>query len=77
MNGPKSEPVLLARKQAVAYLRAKGCAISSSQLEKMAANENEGRGPPFLIYQNINRRNYRYDQRDLDAWAAKKIRRVE
>lgn len=68
---------LLTRKQAAAYLENKGCAASFHALKKMAANENEGRGPPFIRYRNKKRNHIKYSKADLDTWAATKLKRVE
>jgi hypothetical protein len=68
---------LLGRKAAARYLQKKGCKTSPGTLASLAINDNEGKGPPFIRYR-LNRRNYvSYRLEDLDAWAAKKLRRVE
>lgn len=64
----------LPRKRAAAYLVSLGCACSENTLRSYAVNNNAGRGPPFFRYR---RRNLRYKRSDLDAWAAKQLRRVE
>ena len=68
---------LLSRKQAAHYLRKKGCATSATTLANLAANANQGKGPPFLVYRSKGRRFVSYKIVDLDAWAEKRIRRVE
>ncbi len=68
---------LLNRKQAAAYLCRLGCATSQGTLSNMAISGNSGGGPPFTIYRNKKRHRVTYRRRDLDEWAAKKMRRVE
>lgn len=68
---------LLSRKAAAIYLQKKGCKAGLGALAKMAANQNEGKGPPFTVYRNKRRRWVSYRRGDLDAWAEKKLRRVE
>ena len=68
---------LLSRKAAAHYLRKKGCATSATTLANLAANNNEGKGPPYLVYRSRGRRFVSYARADLDAWVEKRIRRVE
>jgi hypothetical protein len=81
MNQPNAaltpEDQWLTRKGAAHYLQTKGCETSRVTLERMAANNNQGGGPPFYVYRNKKRNHVRYLIKDLDAWAAKKVRRVE
>ena len=65
---------LLSRKAAAAYLQKKGCATSPNTLHKLAMNGNAGRGPPFTKYR---KQFIRYRRVDLDAWAARELKRVE
>ena len=68
---------LLNRKQAAAYLGSKGCRCSAITLAIMAMDGNAGRGPPMTVYRHKSRGYVSYRRSDLDAWAAKKLRRVE
>ena len=68
---------LLNRKQAAAYLRAKGCATGETTLARLAMHNNEGGGPSYIVYRRKKKNHIRYPIKDLDAWAAKQIRRVE
>ena len=68
---------LLTREQAAAYLQRLGCKTSPNTLAIMAMDNNAGGGPPHQIYKNKRKHFVRYKRTDLDAWAAKKIRRVE
>ena len=68
---------LLNRKQAAAYLQGKGCATGWVTLARLAQNNNEGRGPPFTVYRRKKKNHIRYLRSDLDAWAARQLRRVE
>ena len=54
-----------------------GCKTAENTLAIMAMGNNAGGGPPRLIYKNKRRRHVSYRRGDLDAWAAKKVRRVE
>lgn len=68
---------LLGRKAAATYLQRKGCRTSPGTLANLAANENAEQGPPFTRYRRKGRNYVSYRRADLDAWAAKKLRRVE
>ena len=64
----------LNRKRASEYLVGLGCACSVKTLENFAINDNADGGPPFTRYR---RSTVRYKRSDLDAWAAKQLRRIE
>lgn len=68
---------LLRRKQAAAYLQQMGCATTAETLANLAVNNNSGGGPPFIVFRNKRRNHVSYARKDLDDWAAKKLRRVE
>ena len=68
---------LLNRRQAAAYLASKGCRTSAITLAVMAMDGNAGRGPPMTVYRHKSRGYVSYRRSDLDAWAEKKLRRVE
>lgn len=61
------------RKEAAAYLTSLGCRISAATLEKYAANNNKGKGPPFIRYRW---RTVTYKRTDLDDWANREGVRV-
>lgn len=63
----------LTRKEAAAYLSSHGCFISTATLEKYAANNNAGNGPPFTSY---GWRRVSYARVDLDAWRLKRGKRI-
>jgi hypothetical protein len=71
---PSPEETWLSRRAAAIYLARIGCPISYRQLETMAANQNEGRGPRFA---RTGWRTVRYRQSDLDDWAKKRMKWVE
>lgn len=64
----------LTRKEAATYLARIGCPISAATLQKYAANNNAGSGPPFTRYRW---KLVRYKRTDLDAWAKKEGTRIE
>lgn len=64
----------LTRKAAAAYLAKLGCPVAPKTLENLAANDNAGRGPSFT---RAMTRIVRYRRADLDAWAARNMKRVE
>jgi hypothetical protein len=66
--------VYYSRKAAARYLESIGCPISPRTLAKMASNDNERRGPPYLRFRW---RNVRYAKSDLHTWAKKQVTRVE
>jgi hypothetical protein len=68
---------LLTRKQAAAYLQKKGCKMSHTTLAGLAINNNADGGPPYTVYRRFRRNYVSYKRADLDAWAEKKLRRVE
>lgn len=69
---PASE--FLSRKKAATFLEDLGCPISTRSLEKWAAHDNAGKGPPFT---RIRGRIVRYRRGDLEVWAKREMVRVE
>ena len=64
---------LLSRKEAAAYLETIGCPrISVRSLEKWAANNNAGKGPPFTKMRSV----IGYQREDLDQWAWREAKRI-
>lgn len=63
----------LTRKEAAGYLARIGCPISAATLQKYAANNNAGKGPPFVRYRW---RLVRYKRTDLDLWAKREGVRI-
>lgn len=74
MNSPAKATDWLSRKQAASFLATLGCAITPRTLEKMASNNNAGKGPPFTRFRW---KSVRYARIDLEAWAKKEATRVE
>lgn len=68
------EDTYLTRRAAAEYLKRIGCATTWRTLERLAVNNNAGRGPAFI---KTGARTIRYRQSDLDKWAAKRAVRVE
>ena len=64
----------LSRKEAAIYLTANGCPTSARTLEKLASNNNKGKGPS---YNRTSWRTVRYHRDDLDAWRKRETQRVE
>ena len=62
------------RKEAAAYLTGLGYKITAATLAKYAANNNQGKGPPFTRYRW---RLVSYKRAELETWAAKEGTRVE
>lgn len=62
------------RKGAAEYLTEKGSPVTPRTLEKMAANNNKGKGP---AYNRTRWKTVRYHIDDLDAWRARETTRVE
>jgi hypothetical protein len=63
----------LSRKEASAYLRGLGFPLAPATLAKMAANNNQGNGPPFTRFRwSI----VRYRAADLAAWVKNQSKRV-
>lgn len=58
----------LSRQEAAAFLTKMGCPIAVGTLAKLAANNNEGDGPPF---KRFRWKNVRYHVEALRAWARK------
>lgn len=73
---PKSKPDKdwMSRKEAANYLTRIGFPISARVLEKKAANNNAGKGPPF---DRLGWKRVRYAKADLDDWAKRETVRVE
>lgn len=63
----------LNRKQAAAYLRARGCVVSARTLALLAMHNNRKKGPPFM---RTLERNVAYAKPDLDAWAEQATVRI-
>lgn len=68
-----AEAEFLSRKEASRFLESLGCPITPRALEKMANNNNEGNGPPYLRFRW---RHVRYKRADLIAWSQKEMVRV-
>ena len=68
------ETDFLSRKEASAYLAKIGCPLSVQTLANLAANQNAGKGPPFL---RIRKKIVRYKKTSLDAWAYEHTTRVD
>lgn len=64
----------LSRKEAAVYLTEKGSPTTPRALEKMASNNNAGRGP---AYNRTRWKTVRYHRDDLDAWRERETKRVE
>lgn len=64
----------LSRKEAARYLSLIGPSVTPRTLEKLANNNNEGKGPAFTRF---GWRTVRYLRKDLDAWDRARRRRVE
>lgn len=63
----------LTRAEAAEYLTGIGVPIKERTLAKYAEDDNAGGGPPFT---RSGWRSIRYEKVDLDAWAAKKKRKI-
>lgn len=63
----------LSRKEASAYLKTLGFPLAPATLAKMAANGNQGNGPPFTRFRWST---VRYRMSDLAAWVEKQSERV-
>lgn len=74
LSRPQMPDEWLSRKEAARYLESIGCPVSARSLETRAANNNEGRGPPFT---RVGWKTVRYRKADLDAWAKREAVRVE
>lgn len=71
----QSAPTIwLTRKEAARYLTSIGCPITYRSLEQMSRKNNLGKGPAFY---RTGWHTVRYKKADLDAWAEKKMERVE
>lgn len=65
----------LTRKEAAKYLRGQGVKVAPKTLANLAANNNAGKGPSYII---TGWNSVLYHKADLDLWATKrKPRRVE
>ena len=72
LNG-KPVPEWLTRKEASKLLERLGSPVSPRTLEKMASNENAGKGPPFT---RSGWRIVRYKRDDVVAWQRTYARRI-
>lgn len=63
----------LTREQAADYLNSIGYPIKKRTLDKLAEDDNSGRGPPFT---RTGWRTVRYERSDLDIWASKRKQKV-
>lgn len=63
----------LCRKRAADFLADLGCPVSPRTLEKWAANNNRGGGPPFI---RVKSKIVRYLKDDLTSWASREVQRV-
>lgn len=70
---PPPDETWLTRRAAATYLTRIGCPVGHRTLEKMANNNNAGKGPP---YTRLGWKTVRYLQSDLDSWAKKRMVRV-
>ena len=64
----------LSRKEASTFLHRMGCPISVRTLEKLAMNNNAGKGPP---YTRFRWKSVRYAKADLIAWADKETVKIK
>ncbi len=71
---PPPEETWLSRRSAATYLTRIGCPVSARTLEKLASNNNAGRGPPFV---RAGWKAVRYQQSELDTWAKARMVRVD
>ena len=71
---PPPEETWLSRRSAAIYLTRIGCPTTARMLETFAVHNNKGRGPPFF---RTGWKAVRYLQSDLDAWAKKRVIRVD
>jgi hypothetical protein len=71
---PPPEETWLSRKAAAIYLTRLGCPVTHRTLGNLGNNNNAGGGPPFV---RSGWRSVRYLQSELDAWAKKRMRRIE
>lgn len=74
MPEPNKREDWLTRKRASGFLADIGCPVSPRTLEKWAANNNRGGGPPFT---RTKTKIIRYLKDDLRSWAAREVVRVE
>ena len=73
LRSQKPEKEWLSRKEAALYLDRIGCPMTARNLEKKAANNNAGKGPPFS---RVGWKAVRYKRIELDAWAVAQTVRV-
>ena len=64
----------LTRKEAADYLNKIGCCVSPRLLEKLAVNNNAGKGPAF---RRVRERIIRYRRGELDTWAYRHTKDVK
>jgi hypothetical protein len=69
----KDAPQWLNRKEAAAYLGSIGVPVSARTLEKLACNNNAGKGPPFS---RVRWKLVRYQIAHLEAWAKRQTVKV-
>ena len=74
MTLPPKSADWLSRKQAASFLATLGCPITPRTLEKLAGNNNAGKGPAFTRFRW---KSVRYARTDLEAWAKKEATRIE
>jgi hypothetical protein len=63
----------LSRKQAAAYLRSQGIAVSPGTLAQWGLKKRQGEGPPYKRFKNGLAL---YTREDLDEWRDKNLRPV-
>jgi hypothetical protein len=68
-----AETEFLSRKEASSFLHRLGCPVSARTLEKLAANNNAGAGPPFYRFRW---KAVRYAKTELVEWARRETVRV-
>jgi hypothetical protein len=73
LRNSKPEKEWLSRKEAALYLDRIGCPMTARNLEKKAANNNAGKGPPFS---RVGWKAVRYKRIDLDVWAKAQTVRI-
>lgn len=74
MIQPSQPEPLLTRKEAARYLNSIGYQIAPQTLARMASNNNEGKGPPFI---KIGWAQVKYRRSELDVWAKSRMREVK
>lgn len=64
----------VSRKQAARFLASLGVPVSPRTLEKWAAKNNAGGGPPFI---RLKTKIVRYLKSDLQSWVQREVTRIE